>query len=152
MSVLRAQLVDWERVQRRNLGDSAFTFAALQRELVRHHFWHRPLDDEAERHARRKGRSGLRDAAEKRLRSSVGSAQPYRDGRQTPWQGNILYYAQHALACCCRCCLEYWHGIPKGTALTDEQLAYFTDLMMRYVDDRLPTLTQDGEKIPRRNS
>lgn len=146
-----AQLVDWERVQQRDIADAAFTFAALKSEWIRHHFWHKEIEEGAELHARRKGRTRLRATAEKQLRRAVGSAQPFRDGQQTTMKGgNIIHYAQHALACCCRTCLEYWHGIPKGTELTHEQLDYFTDLVMMYVDDRMPALTTDGEKIPPR--
>ncbi len=146
-----AELVNWERVRRRDVGDAAFTFAALKRELIRHHYWHKLIDEEAELHARRKGRIKLREAAAKRLRTSVGPAEPFRDGRQTPTKSRVVYYAQHALACCCRTCLEYWHGIPKGTELTPQQIDYFTDLVMRYVDERMPALTEEGEKIsPRR--
>lgn len=147
-----AKLIEWERVQRRNPDDAAFTFASLKREWIRHHTWHTPIDERAVLHARRKGRAGLQDAALKRLRSSVGMAQPFRDGVQTPMEGNILYYAQHALACCCRTCIEYWHGIPKGVPLTEDQLAYFARLIMLFVDERLPGLTEAGEKIPRRRT
>ncbi len=38
------------------------------------------------------------------------------DGRQTPREGNTIFYAQHATASCCRTCIEYWHGIPKNGA------------------------------------
>lgn len=145
------QLVDWERVQHRDIADATFTFAALKSEWIRHHFWHKAIDEGAEFHARRKGRTKLREAAGKQLRRSVGPEQPFRDGQQTTMKGgNIIHYAQHALASCCRTCLEYWHGIPKGTKLTQEQLDYFTDLVMMYVDERMPVLTEDGEKIPPR--
>lgn len=36
-----AELVDWERVRRRDIADAASTFAALKREWIRHHFWTR---------------------------------------------------------------------------------------------------------------
>ena len=146
-----AELIDWERVQRRDIADADATFAALQREWIRHHFWHRTIEEGAEFHARRKGRIRLRETAAKQLRRSIGAEQPFRDGQQTTMKGgNIIHDAQHALACCCRGCLEYWHGIPKGAELTQDQIDYFTDLVMRYVDDRMPALTEEGEKIPPR--
>lgn len=145
-----ADLVDWARVRRRDLGDSSFTFESLKREWIRHHFWHTAIDETAQLHARRKGRLGLAEAAEKRIRRSVGPEEPSRDGYQTPFEGNLLYYAQHALACCCRTCMAYWHGIPKGTALTDEQVDYFVALLLRFADERMPELTQRGERIPAR--
>jgi len=145
-----ARLVDWDRVQQRDLADVDFTFQSLKYEWIRHHYWHMPIDEVAERHARRKGRVGMRIAAERRVRQSVGPEEPFRDGVQTPKQGNLLYYSQHALACCCRSCMEYWHGIPKGRPLSDEEIGYFVELIVRYVDDRLPTLSEIGETIPRR--
>ena len=51
-----ADLVDWSRVHRRDKADAAYTFAALEYELIRHHHWHKTIDDKALRHARRKGR------------------------------------------------------------------------------------------------
>jgi len=147
-----ADLIDWSRVRRRDLSDVEFTFESLKREWIRHHFWHVSIDEQAERHARRKGKNGLWSAVEKRLNRSVGVAQPFRDGQQTPWKGNIIYYAQHALACCCRTCMEYWHGIPKGVELSPEQLDYFGKLVKLFIEERMPRLQAEGERIPRRGS
>jgi hypothetical protein len=119
----------------------------LKKELIRHHFWHTPIDIRAVNHARRKGRLGIRSAAESRLHRSIGSARPHRDGYQTPKNGNTIYYAQHATATCCRKCLEYWHGIPQGRPLTDDEVSYLTELICLYIDDRLPQLTEKGERI-----
>ncbi|MDD2759486.1 MAG: DUF4186 family protein [Methylomonas sp.] len=44
------------------------------------------------------------------------------DGKQTPFKGHPVFVAQHATACCCRRCLQKWHGISAGRQLTvDEQ-------------------------------
>lgn len=143
-----ADLIDWKRVHTKDVNDASFTFAALKNELVRHHFWHKPIDQKAVNHARRKGRPGLQGAARHRLEKSVGAATPARDGYQTPLEGNVIYYAQHALACCCRKCMEYWYGIPRGVALTEQQLDYFVELIMLFVRDRLPDLPNEGQKVP----
>jgi hypothetical protein len=145
-----ATLVDWKRVRARDLGDTDYTFEALKFEMIRHHFWHKELDEGAILHARRKGRILLREAAENRLRKYVGPAEPSYDGRQTPMSGSTIFYAQHATATCCRKCLQEWYGIPLGVALTEEQLAYFTELVMRYIDERLPDLKDEPVKIPKR--
>lgn len=147
-----AVLVDWERVHQREVGDAAFTFQSLKYEWIRHHFWHEPIDDYADRHARRKGRLKLAEAVEKRVRSSVGKANHFRDGRQTPFEGNVIYYAQHALACCCRTCMEYWHNIPKGADLSVAEVDYFTRLIMMFIDERMPDLSEQGIRVPRRQS
>ena len=140
-------LIDWPRVHERELRDAAFIFNSLKQELIRHHYWHKPIDQHAENYARRKGRVGLKEAVRKRLKKSVAPANPPFDGRQTPHSGNIIYYAQHATACCCRTCMEYWPGIPKGVGLDDEQLDYFVNLIMLYVDERLPDLSEFPQKV-----
>jgi hypothetical protein len=145
-----AQLVDWDRVQAKNPADVQNTFNALKYEMWRHHFWHVELDQRAINYARRKGRLGLRDAVRKRLSTSIGGALPFHDGFQTPREnsGNPIYYAQHATASCCRKCVEKWHGIPQGRELTDSEIDYLKDLALLYIDDRLPFLTEQGERVP----
>lgn len=143
-----ADLIDWDRVHNRSLDDADYVFNALKFELVRHHFWHKPIDQKAKNHARRKGRIELRKATLHRLRKYIGPSKPSYDGRQTPWEGNLIFYAQHALACCCRTCLEYWHGVEKGKELTEEEIQYFGELIMRYVEERLPDLQDTGIFVP----
>lgn len=145
-----ADLVDWARLHRRDSADAAYTFSALQHELIRHHFFHRLIDDTALQHARRKGRRRLKEAARGRLRKYLAPAEPKRDGRQTPLQGNAIYYAQHATATCCRTCLEYWHGIPKGRLLTPQEFDYCATLIELYLDEVLPDLADEPVKVPRR--
>lgn len=142
-----ADLIDWSRVHQRDLGDVAYTFEALKKELVRHYYWHVVIDQQAQNHALRKGSLALPAYVEKRLRTSVGPAQPYRDGMQTPKSGNIVYYAQHATASCCRACLEEWHKIPRGRALTEEEIGYLSALVLLYIHERLPELQPEGQKI-----
>lgn len=145
-----AQLIDWTRLYRCVVADAQHTFAALKVEMFRHHFWHVEIDQRAVNHARRKGTVAMRVAAEKRIRRSVGPAEPRFDGRQTPREGsgNVLYYAQHATASCCRKCIEVWHGIPGGRELTHEEILYLTELAVLYVRERLPLLTIGGEAVP----
>lgn len=146
------QLVDWDRVHRRDLADQAYTFDALRHELIRHHFWHKEIDERAVNHATRKGKRKLRAAAKHRLATSIGPASQklYRDGLQTPMAGNVLFYAQHATASCCRKCVEYWHDIPSDRDLTPEELDYLCDLAWRYVEDRMPDLPEEGQYVPGR--
>jgi hypothetical protein len=142
-------LVQWERVNSRKLDDAAYTFASLKKEMIRHVFWHSVFDERELNHAARKGRILLQQAAKRRLQTSVGRASNPREGRQTPFKGNVLYHAQHAVAACCRKCIEYWHAIPAGTPLSDAETDYLAALMMLYVDDRLPDLAEGPTRIPR---
>lgn len=145
-----ADLIDWKRLHRRDRGDAEHTFAALQHELIRHHFFHRRIDEKAMRHAQRKGRMALKEAARDRLGKYLAVAEPRRDGLQTPFEGNAIYYAQHATATCCRTCLEYWHDIPKGRPLTDEEFEYCVALVGLFIDEKLPDLAETPIKVPRR--
>jgi Domain of unknown function (DUF4186) len=143
------QLVNWHRVHGRRLDDVDFTFAQLRLELIRHHFWHLDFDDKALAHALRKGRLRLHAAARQRLQNSVRRVANPWDGRQTPWRGNTIYYAQHAVAACCRTCIAYWHAIPKDHDLTEAELRYLTGLVLRYLDERLPGLPDEPQQVPR---
>ena len=141
-------LVDWDRVRGRHIADVEHTFTALKVEYWRHSWWHREIDIRAINYARRKGKTNLKESVLNRIRSSVGPSKPFKDGAQTPKVGNIIYYAQHATATCCRKCIEHWHGIPMGRELTAEEIEYFASLIMLYVEERLPDLADDPIKVP----
>jgi len=143
-----ADLVDFPRVHQREERDVEYTFDSLRFELIRHHFWHVPIDQRALNYATRKGRVGMIAAAENRIRRAIGPAEPAFDGRQTGKSGNPLFYAQHATATCCRKCVEYWHGIPQGRELSEEEVAYCTGLVNKFIADRLPQLSEHGVKVP----
>jgi len=146
-------IVDWPRVQMRDVGDVAFTFQSLRNELIRHHYWHVEIPQRLVENARRRGQAKLRAATLRRIRSSVGSLPNAYDGRQTPAVGspkaNIVHYGQHAVAACCRKCIEYWHGLERDRALSEQEVTYLAELTYLYVVERLPFLTARGEKIAR---
>jgi hypothetical protein len=149
-----AQLIDWSRIHKCDINDVENTFQSLKYEWIRHRYWHMDLSQRVINHARRKGRIRLEVAIDKRIRQSVGkpSSQNAFDGRQTPFEGHgatVITCGQHAVACCCRKCMEYWHGIPTDLPLTDEQLDYFKKLIMTYVDDRIPDLNPQPVDVPR---
>jgi len=73
-----------------------------------------------------------------------GIVQPYRDGTQTPFHGNIIYYGQHATATCCRKCIEVWHGILRGRELIAEEVDYLAELLRAYVTFKLPEISERG--------
>jgi hypothetical protein len=145
-----ADLVDWHRLHRREIGDAKYTFRMLKHELIRNHFFHTTVDETAVAHARRKGRINLRQAVRHRLERYLAPTAPPRDGFQTPFTGNAIYYAQHATACCCRTCLAYWHDIPKGRKLTEREVEYCEELINLFLVQRLPKLKDEPEKVPRR--
>ncbi|HKQ09495.1 MAG TPA: DUF4186 family protein [Blastocatellia bacterium] len=141
------QLVDWKQVQSRDSKDIENTVTALKNEWVRHQYWCVVnMSPKAIIHARKKGLLGMREAAENRIRQSVGKAENFREGFQTPWEGDrAVYYAQHATATCCRRCIENWHGIEFGRDLTQPEISYLAQLVMRYIEEKIE-LTEQGEK------
>jgi hypothetical protein len=134
------RLVDWPRVHLRELSDAANTFSETKKELIRHHFWHKEIDQQVLKRAMKLGLKGLEEHARHRLEKYVAPKEYAWDGRQTPFEGDVVFFAQHATACCCRKCIEYWHGIPQGRELTSAETGYFTELLMRYIRERLPNL------------
>lgn len=63
----------------------------------------------------------------------LAPAQPFRDGRQTPMRGHPGFVAQHATGCCCRGCLEKWHGIPRGRRLSEGEINRIVSILMRWI-------------------
>ena len=67
------------------------------------------------------------------IRDRLAPAQPFRDGNQTPMRGHPGFVAQHATGCCCRGCLEKWHGIPQGRRLSEEEINRIVSILMRWI-------------------
>lgn len=59
------------------------------------------------------------------------------DGKQTPFRGHPVFVAQHATACCCRGCLEKWHRIPKGRALTQDEEDHVLKVLERWLHNEM---------------
>ncbi|HGH3372175.1 TPA: DUF4186 domain-containing protein [Kluyvera cryocrescens] len=63
----------------------------------------------------------------------LAPALPNNDGKQTPMRGHPVFIAQHATATCCRGCLEKWHQIPQGQALSDGQQQYIVRVIHHWL-------------------
>ena len=77
----------------------------------------------------RKGRSEVLQHAAEFIEKRLAPASPVNDGKQTPWHNHPVFVAQHATATCCRGCLQKWHLIPKGRALTGEEQQYIVHVI-----------------------
>lgn len=140
-----AERVNWERAHRRDPADVDLLFKELRTEVIREHMWTKPFDEDAIRRAEKLDRKILMEKARRRLASSVGKPANAYDGLQTKMGENVVFYAQHATATCCRKCMNYWHGIDKNTHLTSEELDYCMSLVERYLDQRLPEIEKASE-------
>ncbi len=67
------------------------------------------------------------------IEARVAPATPKNDGKQTPWRNHPVFVAQHATATCCRGCLEKVHHIPKGHALTAEEIDHVVSVIERWL-------------------
>lgn len=80
-----------------------------------------------------KGIDVIEKHAEDFLSSRLKKYNPEIDGKQTPMKNHPVFIAQHATACCCRGCLEKWYQIPKTRDLTDEEIDYFKQVIMKWI-------------------
>ena len=79
------------------------------------------------------GPAATRRHAGELIGKRLAPAEPYKDGRQTPYRGHPVFVAQHATATCCRTCLLRWHQISKGRELTPEERAYVVNVIVRWI-------------------
>lgn len=56
------------------------------------------------------------------------------DGKQTPMKGHPVFIAQHATATCCRTCLYKWHHIPKDKQLSQEEIDYVVNIIIKWIN------------------
>lgn len=59
------------------------------------------------------------------------------DGKQTPMKGHPVFIAQHATATCCRSCLEKWHHISKNKVLSNEEIDYIVNIIMKWIENQI---------------
>lgn len=105
-------------------------FSALARSSFRKRF-HLGAAEHA--YLRDKGFQVILDHARDFIGKRLAPAEPVNDGRQTPWRGHPVFIAQHATATCCRTCLQKWHAIDKGRALTAEEQAHVIGVIERWL-------------------
>ncbi|MBQ6428666.1 MAG: DUF4186 domain-containing protein [Oscillospiraceae bacterium] len=91
------------------------------------------LSDKDRVYIAEKGMETVRAHAQDIVAKRLAAENPENDGKQTPMKGHPVFLAQHATACCCRTCLEKWHRIPAGKALTTDEQAYIVDVLMDWI-------------------
>ncbi len=142
-----ARLIDWKRLDKRNLKDIEYTVNCLKYELFRLTYWEKSITDEMESVSKKKGLLELRKEIKKRIIRDINK--PHKDnpwdGRQTPRESKnkIVFYAQHATGTCCRKCIEEWHGINRDTILSEEQIDYLIEIILYYIRKKIPSIDDD---------
>ena len=111
----------------RSLDD---VFPALEGSAFRRRFRLGPRERD---YLRTRGFDEVLRQAEEIIARRLAPAAPPNDGKQTPYRGHPVFVAQHATGTCCRGCLEKWHGIARGAALTDEEQAHIIAALDRWL-------------------
>jgi hypothetical protein len=81
-----------------------------------------------------RGTEAIRAHAHELIARRLAPAEPYKDGKQTPYRGHPVFVAQHATATCCRTCLQRAHAIEKGRELTGAERDYVVDVILRWIE------------------
>ena len=109
-------------------------FAALAKSAFRRKFHLQGKDLE---YLHNKGLTTVLNHANDFISKRLAPAFPEKDGKQTPFRGHPVFVAQHATACCCRGCLEKWHRIPKGRALSVDEQTYILNVLKGWLLEEL---------------
>ncbi|WP_417679362.1 DUF4186 domain-containing protein [Pseudodonghicola sp.] len=112
--------------------DDLFTRLARSRFRSRFHLGARDRD-----YANAKGRGVIATHAQDFIARRLAPALPRNDGKQTPMRGHPVFVAQHATGCCCRGCLQKWHGLKPGRELSPDEQAYIVAVLMRWIDGEM---------------
>ena len=60
------------------------------------------------------------------------------DGKQTPMkQVHPVFIAEHATATCCRSCLYKWHKIAKNKELSNKEVSYIVDIIIKWIEKEI---------------
>lgn len=105
-------------------------FSGLARSSFRQRF---RLATREQAYLRDKGLRTVLEHARGFIDQRLAPAAPRNDGKQTPFRGHPVFIAQHATATCCRSCLETWHGIRRGRALSEPERAHVVAAIERWL-------------------
>ncbi len=71
------------------------------------------------------------------VRKRLAPAEPKNDGRQTPLKGHPVFIAQHATGTSDREKLAKFHGIATGAELTEKDISYIVDVIIRWIEEQV---------------
>ena len=135
--------IDWNRMHRNDIKDIDYIVQSLEKELIRYAYWNSQIDQDAIESAKSRGYGILKKKTRDIIAKKMGHPKDPYDWRQTPYSGKeIINYARHATGTCCRTCLAYWHNIKETETLNDNQIDFCTDLVMHYVEVRIPNVIE----------
>lgn len=114
-----------------------FSFNDLKQRLAQSPFRSRfKLTNSDRAYIAYRGWDEIRSQAREIISQRLAPAFPHNDGKQTPMRGHVVFIAQHATGCCCRGCLQKWHGIAPGKELSKEEIEYVCDVLIAWLEDK----------------
>ena len=117
------------------------TLASLKKSKFRSKF---KLSSKDRQYIQDKGINTIRQHALDFIKTRIAPQNPKNDGKQTPMKGHPVFIAQHATATCCRGCIQKWHGIEKGKALSDQEMAFIVDLVMGWIEGQIKIIYRNS--------
>jgi len=106
------------------------TLESLKKSKFRSKF---KLTEKDRQYIQDKGIDTIRQHSIDFISERIAPQYPKNDGKQTPMKGHPVFVAQHATATCCRGCIQKWYGIKKGKELSDHQIQFLVELIMRWI-------------------
>ncbi len=97
------------------------------------------LTEKDRQYIRDKGINTIRQHAIDFISARIAPQFPKNDGKQTPMKGHPVFIGQHATATCCRGCIQKWHRIKKEKELTDQEIQFLVELIMRWIEGQTDT-------------
>ena len=110
------------------------TLESLKKSTFRSKF---KLTEKDRQYIQEKGIDTIRQHAIDFINTRIAPQNPKNDGKQTPMKGHPVFIAQHATATCCRGCIQKWHGIKKGKELSDQEIQFLVELIMRWIEGQI---------------
>jgi hypothetical protein len=118
------------------------TYEELKPRLGRSKFRSRfKLTDKDRSYIANKGWNAIEAQIRKIINQRLATAFPENDGQQTPMRNHPIFIAQHATATCCRSCLNKWHRITPGRALTEKDIDYIAGIILGWLHDKAGDLS-----------
>lgn len=91
------------------------------------------LNEKYKDYVQKQGLEKIKSHAKDFIAKRIAPANIPNDGKQTPMKNHPVFIAQHATACCCRKCINKWHGFEIGVGLNESQQEYLVNLIMEWI-------------------
>lgn len=95
------------------------------------------LKEKEKKYIKEKGYDVIKEHAYTFINKRLAPMHPKNDGAQTPMKGHPVFISQHATATCCRSCLYKWHHIKDDHDLTEKEINYIVNLIMKWIEKEM---------------